>query len=161
MVRLFLLVTFAHGISLSEFSKKLITTETEDYTLGPVAIAVGLPRETRFKGNEVLQNEATDKLDHSINIAISGSSQTITILQTTRLFSGSSEHYVFRVSPDETLEKAFVSRGKRDIDNRPIRGSAVVTPLNINSPTVKKRLQHELDFWLRQAYRKQRPRQKH
>lgn len=77
------------------------------------------------------------------------------VFKARRLTGQDSETHFFRTSPEGVLEKVFVLRGKYDDQGKPVRGSAVVTSLDIDSPDVKARLQRELDFWLYGKGRKQ------
>ena len=59
------------------------------------------------------------------------------------------EKYNFIVSLDGSLEKASIAHAKSGAE-----GSSVHSKLDITSPDVKKRLQHELNFWLYGKYHK-------
>lgn len=95
-----------------------------------------------------------DNLSHIGSLLVDKSDVTnakpIKLVFTSIQESGSNvEEYKFIVSLNGTLEKAAISHAKAKVD-----GSAVFSVLDIDSPDVKKRLQHELDFWLYGKYHK-------
>ncbi len=63
---------------------------------------------------------------------------------------------LIRVSLSGRIEKAVREAGKYGDDGKPIRGTGVLLPLDPNAPETRADLQHELDFWIRDKYRKSR-----
>ena len=68
-----------------------------------------------------------------------------------------SKDFYFKSDLTGNLTKAFVGTGKIDSEGKDIRGTGRLDDLDLYSDDVKTRFQHELDFWLKGAYRKKKP----
>jgi len=69
------------------------------------------------------------------------------------------ESYYVRFSSSGVLEHAAVGHLPYK-DGKIIRGAASAKVIDINSLEVKKRVPHELDFWLKGKYRKKKAKSK-
>lgn len=67
---------------------------------------------------------------------------------------GLTDGYYFRTDLDGTLKAVARVVGKTDEQGEIIKGSGVVSHPPLDSPEVRALFQHELDFWLKNAYRK-------
>ena len=70
------------------------------------------------------------------------------------LFKNERDDTYFQVGLDGKLSKAIFGRLKLDETGKSIPGSGVTEPQDIESPRVRDLFQHEVDFWLRDMYRK-------
>ncbi len=128
--------------------------------LGPV---VGLPGARPAKGNNIRSREygkergllncdvAYDESPEATEY--DGKRPICVFVQTSKVSGQNKESRYFRLSLDGRLERVILGRSKLDENGKGIRGSAVNTDEDINSPEVKKALAAEmadLRQWLKQ-----------
>lgn len=118
---------------------------------------LGVPPGAPTKVSDEMEN--ADNLQRSANLILDPSVEKPTPL-CVLLYAGKddlskreNETYYFRITPDGSFNKAFVTREKLDDTGAPIKGSGIVTPKDIHSFEILKRLNHELNFWLKGMYR--------
>ena len=68
--------------------------------------------------------------------------------------SGDRNSYHYLLSLNGELEHALLITGKLHEDGKPVRGSGVPQEKETKSAEIRRRVKHELDFWLKGMYRK-------
>jgi len=132
-----------------------------DNIRGPLAKAAGFDLDTiPTKNIEFLREQSGDQKSHSCDLVIHQSTTTKTLEPLSLVFRVGEKHetqstsYHFRTNLNGEIEKAFAVYGTDDAAGKPIKGSGHLEVLDIKSRDVRKRLQHELDFWLKGMYHK-------
>lgn len=128
-----------------------------------MAPVLGLPGARPVKGDNI-RSKKFDKKRGGLNCAVAyeespeaaeyaGKRPICIVLEVPKLSGQEQENRYYRLNLDGQLEKAVLSRYKRDENGKVIRGSAVNTDEDINSPEVKKALAAEMADvrqWLKQ-----------
>lgn len=117
----------------------------------------GFPDPTPAYTTDYASGTASDGLGHSCSLVVEKSENgaikplnlIFTAVKTSGAVGADVERHTFIVGLDGKLEKASITHGKAKV-----QGSAIYDALDIDSPNVKKRLQHELDFWFYGKYHK-------
>lgn len=128
--------------------------------LGP---AVGLPGARPVKGDNI-RSKKFDKKRGGLNCSVAyeespeateyeGKRPICVFLEVPKPSGQESETRYYRLSLDGQLENVRLIRGKRDENGKAIRGSAIWTDEDVNSPEVKKAFEAEMADvrqWLKQ-----------
>lgn len=126
----------------------------------PIAASVNIPGNAPYRGARVAAEQATDSMSHNFKVLVERASDSDAVkpvgleLDTAKRWPGNSEGNIFHASLDGKLEDASCIRGKIDEQGKGVKGSGEFVAKDIHLPDVKKRFQHELDFWLKKAYLK-------
>ena len=120
---------------------------------------LGLPAGAPAKVGEYDSEECADNMDHHAELildpAAASAKPIFMVFYAGRedRIQNNKESYLFRLTPQGVLDKAFVSLGKLHEDGTAVRGSGKAESKDINSIEIKERLKHELNFWLKGMYR--------
>lgn len=140
--------------------QKALTEGHETYYPNVLGSFIDLPGDVAVQSFRVSSASATDEMVHSFKVVVEESTSTekptpLKLLFTsTYYWPGNDEQYVFKANLDALLEKVITMSGKHSPDGKAVKGSGVVLEKDIDSPEIKERFQHELDFWLKEKYRK-------
>lgn len=137
-----------------------VSTEGEDNYIRPnVAPHIGFDANARTKAFviEVEKEKDVVKLGRVFNLLEDRSA--VALHNSTRERRRLIGRY-FKCDPRGTLQKATQIVSKLDDSGQVIRGSAVITQLDLASRATKKLFSKELDFWLSGAYKKYLPKGK-
>ena len=66
----------------------------------------------------------------------------------------STEYFTSIVSLDGELVRYLATFGKNEADGKPILGSGINIPQDLDSKEIRSKFKHELEFWLDGKYRK-------
>lgn len=124
-----------------------------------LAAVVGLPESMPTKDADIATNRDGETIEGTGCILVYENDAATTtpkpvcfyILKRRETPQEAESHY-YRMSLSGELEKAVLSRGKKDASGKPVRGSGVKTDLDIQSPEVKKAFAAEfkvLRAWLK------------
>lgn len=128
-----------------------------------LAPAVGLPGARPVKGDNI-RSKKFDKKRGGLNCSVvyeespeateyGGKRPICIFLSTAKLSGQESEGRYYKLSLDGHLERVALVRDKRDENGKGVRGSAVWTDVDVNSPEVKKAFAAEMADvrqWLKQ-----------
>jgi len=154
---------FAHATEIAKplqplVSQLLVSGVDSTVLQGPLAKALGFSSDVPAKVIEILLPQTTDGNNHASDLVVSKSTGVIEPIALVFMSSArrktKSTAYFFRVNLNGDIEKSFVLYGNDDKSGKPIKGSGHLDVLDIKSRDVRKRFQHELDFWLKGFYRK-------
>lgn len=147
-------------LALNAFVETALAEGQRNHMAGPIARLVDVAPDTPIHLLRVEPEQTTDKMAHVFRVLVDFNRETKQVtpigllLDTHQVWSGRDEDYWMRASLGGALEKVAAIRGKRDEQNRVIKGSGEISEPDIAAPEVKKRFKHELDFWLKKAYLK-------
>jgi hypothetical protein len=147
-------------VSLAAIVQQVIARGSPGIVPGSLAELIGVPRDSATQEFETVLDQSNDGLAHRLKLLVDRSPDKKTsrpigiVLKTTRLWPGNQEGYWFRVSLNGELEKAMLIQVKLDEKGDSIKGSGGATEQDTSSLEIKKRFQHELDFWLKKTYLK-------
>lgn len=125
-----------------------------------IAASVKMPENAPYRGARVSEEQATDGMSHNFQVLVSKEPDSDALkpvelaINTMKRWPGNSEAYNFHISLDGKLEDASYIHGKRDEEGRSVKGSGQFVTKDVDSSDIKKRFRHELDFWLKKAYRR-------
>lgn len=132
-----------------------------------ISSLLGLKGRWDSKWKRVNEAEASDGLHHLVYLMVAKSAKTKKHQPKHFIFLAIdwnnrwADSYFYAAALDGRLKKAIRIRGKNTKTGKPVRGSGKVKRYNIKRRSVKKRFNHEVDFWLKGKYRrKTKPAQK-
>lgn len=137
-----------------------ISKDPEIYSIpSRVAELMGLSDGTRSRALGVELADSSDNMSHGVELLyeVSSSSKMVPfdlMLYTTTRGTQTFTQQYFRVGLDGRLKKAFKVLGKFDDTGQEVRGSGEVTHFSVDESAARMSFQHELDFWLKGAFRK-------
>ncbi|MBI4424722.1 MAG: hypothetical protein HY554_13395 [Elusimicrobia bacterium] len=148
-------------LTWSDLVKRCAEAGDDAYLPQQIGSHLGLDGDPPTKSINVETTETGDDMAHDVNLVLKVSSSGIRQplafnLVTGHDWPGHVEHYHFRVTLDGVLERAVTISGLKDQQGNTISGSGSVAEKDIDSPEIKERFQHEVDFWLKGAYRKKK-----
>jgi len=109
-----------------------------------IADHMGIERGLPYRALET----QSDNTFRDFNVIIKDDKALCVILMVSSDTATSSSGIVYRMNLKGELEKVFTETGRFDLEHRPIRGSGVITDLEL-TPEVKRAFKRELDFWLK------------
>jgi hypothetical protein len=119
---------------------------------------IDIPSNQDVRSLDIPNELTTDNLYHGTSIAVDESANPPKALKlifsTTHSWDDNSEDYHFKTNLNGKLEKVVSIFGKINPAGESVKGSGQVSEKDITSPEIKERFRHELDFWLKGAYRK-------
>lgn len=152
--------TAGKTVTLADLIQKVISGGETGQLPGPIADSISVPKGVPYRGVGVYMDQATDGMDHTVRVLMerlpnsSAVKPLVLVFQTGRKWSRNAEQYWFHASLDGKLENASFTHGKRDEQDKAIKGSGGRVDQDINSPEIKDRFKHELDLWLRKSHLK-------
>ncbi len=146
--------------TLADFAHNAMSVGQPNRVPGPIATLIDVEPNTPVQQIKVEREQTTDGMGHLIKVMVEVTStdpvRTIrpigVVFATFRTRGLRTEGHDFRAALDGSLERAIVIAGANDEAGKAIKGSGVITKLDVADPKVQKRFQHELDFWLKRAY---------
>lgn len=133
---------------------RAVQREGDDFTFSKnLGVHLDLPGDRPSRMTEVRPSESSDGRGHAFSVILDTSSAKASpigvVLLSRKTSEGSGLSHYFRLALAGTLAKAFLLENKLDESGKPVRGSGVATPLDVDAPEVRALLQSELDFWLK------------
>lgn len=133
--------------------------DSEDATLGTGSaklyrLVAGSP----LKAKELDATDGvTDGYSHTCELILDAKKKTkvlwVVFTVSRILDKNHHEAYCFRLTPKGAVELAVKSYALLK-DGVPVQGSGRSEDLDVKTPAIREKLQHELDFWLMDKYRK-------
>ncbi|MCX5788228.1 MAG: hypothetical protein NTX64_06950 [Elusimicrobia bacterium] len=144
------------ALKFEDIMQQSISKGEDEPLRAPLARLVGLT-ERDFQGRtvDVDPTETTDGMRHDFMVVLDTNSKALAVDCSTQYdSSGDRDSYHFLLSLNGVLEHALLIKGKLLPDGKPVRGSGVAQERDIKSSEIRRRVKHEMDFWLKGMYRK-------
>lgn len=145
---------------LEALARRMMSDGLPNRVPSPAAEALGLEPDAPVHHAEIGEKQATDGFYHSLSVLVELSTATPrrpirpigVVFMTHRVSGRQGDDHLYRARLDGTLERAILIDGEVDEAGRNVKGSGKITQEDIESPEVKRRFRHELDFWLKRRY---------
>lgn len=126
----------------------------------PATLGVGAVRYLRLNEmelhvlSEVPADQTTDGLNHDFYACVGEGAIRCVILATHKKEPPHVRATYFKAELTGRLERVAALAGNLDEEGQPVKGTGQLSNLEPDDSDVLKRFRHELDFWLKDAYRK-------
>lgn len=131
--------------SLERMINRALSSGESTTIPGLIATVSGFRADVGCRHFIVTESSSTDEQSHQFHLAVEASSAAPSGVVPVGVLldaGDGNDDYFFRLSLEGRLEKALWLKGE------------TLSEMKLDAPDTKARLQHELDFWLKNAYRK-------
>ena len=154
LAALLTLTASLNAATLSSLAQRAVA-KGQPATLGVGAVRFLRLNETELRVlPEIPADKTTDGFNHDFYAVIGGGAIRAVILAAHKKEPPRLRATYFKAELSGRLERVAALAGDLDDDGEPVKGTGQLSNLEVDDVDTIKRFRHELDFWLKGAYRK-------